>query len=347
MPPRPSSRHAVTLAVGDLLLSCLALVAARVLRLALPWGRPLDAAGAALPWALWPLSLGVWAVALTLAGAYDPQRLQDGVSESQAVLVGVAVAAAALAGVLYIGHRELSRLLYAYFVALDALLTLGWRLSQRRRAHPIPRIEAVTIGLVERTLKRAFDLGVAIVALAVCAPPLGALALAIALSSPGPVLYRSRRIGEGGRPFTMLKLRTMRVGAEAAEEELLTEAEDGQLVFRKQPDDPRVTPLGRWLRRTSLDELPQLVNVVRGEMSLVGPRPELPALVARYTPRQRQRLSVPQGMTGWWQVCGRSERGTLQHIEDDLYYIEHYTLLLDAHILWRTLGAVIRGRGAY
>lgn len=353
MPRR--TRHVLTLFAGDLALVIASLLAARALRLALPWGKALDAAGAALPWAMLPLGVLIWAGALTIAGAYALQRLTDAVDEGQAVLIGIALATMAWAGALYLGHRELSRLLYLYFVVLDAAATLGWRALARRwrrRQAASPEsarasLDMPAIGPIERIIKRGIDLAVAVVGLIVCAPLLGGLALVIVVSSPGPALYRSRRIGEGGRPFTMLKLRTMRIDAASREEELLAEAENGQLLFIKQRDDPRVTPVGRWLRRTSLDELPQLINILRGEMSLVGPRPELPSLVVRYTPRERQRLTVPQGMTGWWQVSGRSERNSLQRIEDDLYYLQHYSLLLDAHILWRTLGAVIRGRGAY
>jgi lipopolysaccharide/colanic/teichoic acid biosynthesis glycosyltransferase len=140
-------------------------------------------------------------------------------------------------------------------------------------------------------------------------------------------------------------------GAEEQELELAvqTEAtEGGPPLFDKRPDDPRVTRLGRFLRRTSLDELPQLINVLTGEMSLVGPRPELPWLVQRYLPWQRKRFAVPQGITGWWQVNGRSNRAEHQlRVEDDLYYIRNYSLLLDVRILWKTIASVVRGEGAF
>jgi lipopolysaccharide/colanic/teichoic acid biosynthesis glycosyltransferase len=171
--------------------------------------------------------------------------------------------------------------------------------------------------------------------------------LAVKLSSPGPVLYVSRRVGEAGQIFKMRKFRTMFVGADQDEGALVGETADGRLLFDKQESDPRVTGVGRILRRYSLDELPQLLNVLLGEMSLVGPRPELPALVARYEPWQQQRLSVPQGITGWWQVSGRSNKAKYLHVEDDLYYIRHYSLLFDWQILWRTLGVVLKGEGAF
>lgn len=203
------------------------------------------------------------------------------------------------------------------------------------------------IGPVDRVLKRAFDLVAASAGLVTLSPLLALIAAAIVLDSRGPVLYRSRRLGEGERPFWMLKFRTMVPGADRAQEELISQGEDGRLYFAKRPDDARVTRVGRWLRRYSLDELPQLVNVLRGEMSLVGPRPELPALAARYAPWQRRRFAVPQGITGWWQISGRSDKPKYLHVEDDLYYIRHYSLALDLWILWRTIGAVLRGRGAY
>ena len=166
------------------------------------------------------------------------------------------------------------------------------------------------------------------------------------MDSPGPALFRQERVGENCRHFTMLKFRTMVIDAEQHLDEILEETDDG-LRFNKRPDDPRVTRLGRFLRRSSVDELPQLLNVVRGEMSLVGPRPELPLLVKQYESWQRQRFAVPPGMTGWWQVSDRSDHMMHLHTEDDLYYIRNYSLLLDVHILWRTIGTVLKGTGAF
>jgi lipopolysaccharide/colanic/teichoic acid biosynthesis glycosyltransferase len=135
-------------------------------------------------------------------------------------------------------------------------------------------------------------------------------------------------------------------GADSQLPELIKKQADGQLVF-KHRDDPRVTRVGRWLRQFSLDELPQLINVIKGEMSLVGPRPELPWLMDEYAPWQLKRFNVPQGMTGWWQVNGRSEKPTLAKTRDDLYYIQNYSLRLDIVILLKTIGAVLRRTGAF
>ena len=199
-----------------------------------------------------------------------------------------------------------------------------------------------------RWVKRAFDLSVGGLALSVALPTMAAIAAAIALDSPGPVFFRQQRVGEGGRGFEMLKFRTMVVGAQVQEMELARESGEGLPRFEKRADDPRVTRVGHVLRRWSLDELPQLFNVLRGDMSLVGPRPELPWLVQRYGPWQRQRFAVPQGMTGWWQVHGRSDRADYRlRVEDDVYYIRHWSVWLDLRILGMTIAAVIRGTGAY
>lgn len=197
-----------------------------------------------------------------------------------------------------------------------------------------------------RLIKRAFDLALASVSLVFALPLMLLITLAIRLDSPGPAIFRQERVGENGRLFTMLKFRSMVIDADTRRPEVVRTTSNGT-ILHKQANDPRITRVGRFLRRTSLDELPQLFNVLRGEMSLVGPRPELPFLVARYEPWQRQRLTVPPGMTGWWQINGRSERLMHLHTQDDLYYIRNYSPLLDLRILWRTVGAVLRGRGAY
>jgi exopolysaccharide biosynthesis polyprenyl glycosylphosphotransferase len=197
-----------------------------------------------------------------------------------------------------------------------------------------------------RVWKRAFDVLVSALLLFALAIPMGLMALAIRVTSPGRALFRQTRVGENGALFQMLKFRTMQADAETAQPQVNTHTADGQ-VIHKRPDDPRVTRVGRWLRRYSLDELPQLWNVFVGEMSLVGPRPEMPWLVDRYDSWQRKRFAVPQGLTGWWQINGRSDRPMHLSTEDDLYYVYNYSPWLDILILLRTPVAVISGKGAF
>jgi exopolysaccharide biosynthesis polyprenyl glycosylphosphotransferase len=181
-------------------------------------------------------------------------------------------------------------------------------------------------------VKRILDLAGAGLALLLASPLLLLAALAIKLDDRGPVLYRQRRVGRDGEEFDLLKLRTMIVGAEAQGAGWAVNA-----------GDPRITRAGRVLRRLSLDELPQLWNVVRGEMSLVGPRPTLAYQVERYTPRQRRRLEVKPGITGWAQVQGRARVPWDDRIEFDVWYVEHRSLWLDLRILARTPMALFTG----
>jgi exopolysaccharide biosynthesis polyprenyl glycosylphosphotransferase len=214
------------------------------------------------------------------------------------------------------------------------------------RGMPLIGLRDPAIAGVNRQIKRLFDLIVSTLGIILMAPLMLLIAIAIRLDSPGPALFRQQRVGENGKLFMIYKFRSMNLNAgEGNPCEL--EGRDSTTKLHKRPDDPRVTRVGRSLRRTSLDELPQLFNVFKGEMSLVGPRPELPWLVDRYEPWQHKRFAVPPGITGWWQINGRSDRPMHQHTEDDLYYIQHYSPLLDLRILWRTIGAVLRGKGAY
>ncbi|MEZ5076488.1 MAG: sugar transferase [Solirubrobacterales bacterium] len=183
-------------------------------------------------------------------------------------------------------------------------------------------------------MPRAFDVLLAAAALALLWPVLLVAAIAIKLGSRGPVLYRQRRVGRGGREFEMLKLRTMVQGSDPVGV--------GKVVYR---DDPRVTRAGRFLRRTSLDELPNLVNVLRGEMAIVGPRPTIPAQVDDYTPRQRRRHEVLPGITGWAQVQGRAGIPWEERIELDVWYVDHRSVALDARILARTVWLVVSAQG--
>jgi exopolysaccharide biosynthesis polyprenyl glycosylphosphotransferase len=454
----------------DMILTTSALLLARGLRLALPYGKALNPGGVEMPWPVFVLVLVIWSFTLASFKVYDPQHLTHLQDELQTVITAIAVATLVFAGALYFSYRGLSRLLYVYFLGLDiafcvvARLVLrrvagSWLAAQHRRVliigagslgqgiarslHPcawlgievagylsqdagqvgqtfegacvLGTVEQATevirreqiheviialpveyqhelpdlvgrlqespvnikvvpdysemvffratleqvgdvlliglkepvIGPIDRMVKRVFDITVAALGLVLLAPLFAIIALLVALSSPGPVFYHSRRVGEAGRLFAMLKFRTMYQNADQQEESLITVTPDGRLLFDKRQDDPRVTPVGRFLRRYSLDELPQLFNVLVGEMSLVGPRPELPGLVEKYGPWQRKRLGVPQGITGWWQISGRGNKAKYLHIQDDLYYIQNYSLLLDLRIIWRTLGAVLKGEGAF
>jgi lipopolysaccharide/colanic/teichoic acid biosynthesis glycosyltransferase len=185
-------------------------------------------------------------------------------------------------------------------------------------------------------VNRALDLLIAGLALAVTSPLLAICALAIKLTSPGPAIYRQQRVGLGGEPFDLLKLRTMVVGAEHTGAGLYIEDRD-----------PRITRVGRLLRRFSLDELPNLFNVLRGELAIVGPRPTVQSQVDRYTPHQRRRLEVRPGITGWAQVNGRTSLSWPERIELDVWYVDHRSLALDLRVLLRTARLLVTGHGLY
>ncbi len=211
---------------------------------------------------------------------------------------------------------------------------------------PLIGLRDPAIDGIQRFCKRLIDLGLASAGLLALSPLFLAVALAIRLEDSGPIFYRAQRVGENGRLFYMLKFRSMCLNADRMQDGLARRDAEGNVIY-KTSDDPRITRVGRFIRRTSIDELPQLINVFRGEMSIVGPRPELPWLVDQYEPWQRKRFAVPQGMTGWWQVNGRSDNPMHLHTDQDLYYIQNYSLWLDLQILWRTIGVVLRGKGAY
>ena len=198
----------------------------------------------------------------------------------------------------------------------------------------------------ERSFKRAFDLVVGGIGLLLISPLLLLAAAAIKLDSPGKVFFLQERVGENGALFRMVKFRTMVSNAEVEQQKVNIQTPAGEIIH-KQKDDPRVTRVGRFLRRFSIDEFPQLFNVIKGDMSLVGPRPELPWLVDRYDSWQRKRFAVPQGITGWWQINVRSDKPMHLNTEDDLYYVYNYSLWLDILILLRTPLVVIQGRGAF
>jgi lipopolysaccharide/colanic/teichoic acid biosynthesis glycosyltransferase len=189
---------------------------------------------------------------------------------------------------------------------------------------------------MKEPLRRAFDVVVSATVLLLTSPIVALAIVAIRLESKGHPIYRQHRVGKDGAPFDVLKLRTMVSGAEKMGAGLAVD--DG---------DSRITRVGALLRRTSIDELPNLVNVLRGEMSIIGPRPTVPVQVAQYTERQRGRLAMKPGITGWAQVNGRASLPWPERIELDLWYVEHATLLLDLKILWLTARMLVTGHGLY
>jgi len=195
-------------------------------------------------------------------------------------------------------------------------------------------------------IKSAFDRTAALAALLLLSPVLILIALAVRLSDRGPALFRQTRVGKDGRPFTLYKFRTMVVDAEQRKSQLIGLNESDGLLF-KMRRDPRVTRVGGWLRRYSLDELPQLINVLIGDMSLVGPRPALPAETNAYAEHVRRRLAVKPGITGLWQVNGRSDLPWDEAVRLDVRYVENWSFALDLQILWKTWSAVTHGSGAY
>jgi exopolysaccharide biosynthesis polyprenyl glycosylphosphotransferase len=225
-------------------------------------------------------------------------------------------------------------------------LTLHKAVFSELAGFPMLDLRAPALSFNQRIIKRAFDILVSLLSFPFFCPAMIIAAVWIRIDSPGPVLLRQRRVGENGAIFYMYKFRTMISNAE--ELRSLVEYHDGNgNLIHKNIYDPRVTKAGRFLRRWSLDEIPQIFNVLKGEMSLVGPRPELPYLVDQYEPWQRQRFSIPQGITGWWQINGRSNKPMHLNTADDIYYVQNYSMLLDISILFKTINVVIKGKGAF
>lgn len=224
-----------------------------------------------------------------------------------------------------------------------ALPSAVW--PSRASGHAIDHLDSTARRWALRT-KSAFDRCAAVILLLALVPALVAIAVAVKLSSPGPVLYRQTRVGRHGRLFELVKFRTM---ATDADDRLvdLRDRNDCDRVLFKLRDDPRVTSVGRWLRRFSLDEIPQLWHVATGTMSIVGPRPALPSEALEWDAAAARRLEVRPGLTGLWQVSGRSDLPWATAIELDLRYVDDWRLALDAQILARTIPAVLSGRGAY
>jgi exopolysaccharide biosynthesis polyprenyl glycosylphosphotransferase len=289
---------------------------------------------------------GAWDAATAVAASTNGDRaaLERTLSEVDRAIVASADVGPDLVG-------ELSALCRAHQVKLSVVSPLSGR------ACPAPRITQVAdlplfeyntwdVSRSTMLLKRVFDVTVATAALLVTAPLIPLIALAVKLDSRGPILFIQRRAGLNGRPFRMYKFRTMRPDAALALPELISidELNEPMFKFRK---DPRVTRVGRVLRRLSLDELPQLVNVLRGEMSIVGPRPEDVDLAERYLPEHLFRLTVKPGMTGPMQVYGRGELTFAERLAVELDYVENMSLIRDIRMLFQTFPAIVRGTGAF
>lgn len=193
----------------------------------------------------------------------------------------------------------------------------------------------------QKILKRFLDLLITLILLPPTLIVMGIVSVVIWLDNPGPILFRQKRLGENQIPFEIYKFRTMVVNAEELNHLVEYYDEDGNFLHKSE-DDPRVTRVGNFLRKTHLDEIPQVLNILKGDISLVGPRPEVYHLLEQYEDWQLQRFSVPQGLTGWWQINGNDHLPIYMHVEDDLYYIENYSSLFDLKILILTLGLVCK-----
>jgi exopolysaccharide biosynthesis polyprenyl glycosylphosphotransferase len=253
------------------------------------------------------------------------------------------------------GGPELRRVCWALensdveIVVAPALIEVaGPRLHIRPVAKlPLLHVEKPELTGARRVIKNVFDRSSAAAALLLLAPLMVGVALMIRLTSRGPALFRQTRVGSQGKLFTIYKFRSMYADAEARLNELQGQNERRDGLLFKIKNDPRITPIGRMLRRYSIDELPQLINVLKGDMSLVGPRPPLPVEVAQYSDDVRRRLLVRPGVTGLWQVSGRSDLEWVESVRLDLRYVENWSLIYDFEILWKTFYAVLRGAGAY
>jgi exopolysaccharide biosynthesis polyprenyl glycosylphosphotransferase len=254
------------------------------------------------------------------------------------------------------------------YLGTEGMRTLAWQLeavdvdlvvapavidvaSPRLQIHPVGGLPLLHVGRPQyrgagKIGKLSLDFLGSIVGLLVLWPLFLIMTVLIKLDSPGPVFYRAERVGRNGKSFAMLKFRSMIVGAQNLRSPLIVHNEGSGPLF-KMRNDPRVTRVGRWMRRLSIDELPQLINVLAGQMSLVGPRPPLPSEVATYTDDTHRRMLVKPGITGLWQVSGRSDLPWQESVRLDLFYVENWSLIQDLVILWRTFGPVFRGTGAY
>jgi len=289
---------------------------------------------------------GIVGLGIPLLGGLDD--VAEAVLASRADTVAVAADAS-------IGPARLRRLAWQLegtetdlVVAPGLMEVAGPRLHIRPvTGLPLLHVEEPQFAGARRLAKAAVDRILAVVGLVLLLPLMVAICVGVRLSGPGPVLFRQVRTGQAGREFTLLKFRSMYADAEARRDELAERNERSEGLLFKIRDDPRVTPFGRWLRKFSLDELPQLLNVLAGHMSLVGPRPPLPEEVALYQDDVRRRLLVKPGLTGLWQISGRSDLNWDESVRLDLRYVENWSFTLDLMILWKTVSTVVRGRGAY
>ncbi|MGI8393085.1 sugar transferase [Leucobacter sp. W1038] len=236
-----------------------------------------------------------------------------------------------------------------HLVVAPAITDVGGpRISTRPVAGlPLIHVETPRFSRAGRISKRSMDLLFTGLIIVLASPILLGTAIAVRVSSPGPVFFRQERVGYQGNSFTMLKFRSMRVGADAELAKLLEEQGTSQTPLFKVKNDPRITPIGKFIRKYSLDELPQLFNVFGGSMSLVGPRPQVSAEVALYSDAARRRLLARPGITGLWQVSGRSNLTWEESVRLDLYYVENWSLVGDLAILWKTAKAVLTSDGSY
>jgi exopolysaccharide biosynthesis polyprenyl glycosylphosphotransferase len=293
---------------------------------------------------------------LTVVGATGPRLGRDGELTLDHVPYLVArcgadtVAVAHSPGITPGRLRELSWALEGCGIDLLVAPALTDVAGPRIHVRPVSGMPLLQVAMPEftggrRLLKASLDRLGGLVALLLAAPLLLTAAAAVRLTSPGPALFRQQRIGLDGKAFTMFKLRSMVADAEARRHEIGNDHDEAHVLF-KAAADPRITPVGRLLRRYSLDELPQLINVALGQMSLVGPRPPLPDEVARYSAYVHRRLLVKPGMTGLWQVSGRADLDWQESVRLDLYYVENWSPAMDLEILWKTGFAVLAGAGA-
>ncbi|MBH0776397.1 sugar transferase [Nocardia bovistercoris] len=290
---------------------------------------------------------GVQASGRTISVVGDDRSVVEAVRRSGADTVAVTTTD-------NLGPAELRRMAWELdplgvdlIVAPGVVDISGARLTNRLVAGmPMLHIAKPQYDRAKSTGKAVFDICFSLTVLLAILPALLVIAVAVKVTSPGPVFYLSERIGRGGKPFRMIKFRSMYTDADRHVAALI-ERNGGNPVFFKMKDDPRVTPVGRIIRKFSLDELPQFLNVVRGEMSVVGPRPQVQREVDSYDGEMRRRLLVKPGVTGLWQVSGRSDLSLEDSVRLDLSYVENWSMVLDLLLIAKTIGAVARGEGAY